>query len=74
MQSWKIRMNLEEFKGWWEKLGCSSLFFDDASKGNPGMAGVGEVYFNSKGIKLKEYAWGIDMKTNNGVEWLVLIK
>ena len=74
MHSWQIRMNLEEFKGWWEKLGCNSLFFDGASKGNPRMAGVGGVYFNSKGIKMKEYAWGIDMKTNNGAKWLALIK
>ena len=74
MHSWQIRMNLEEFKGWWEKLGCNSLLFDGASKGNPRMARAGGVYFNFEGIKLKEYAWGIDMKTNNGVEWLVLIK
>ena len=38
------------------------------------MAGAGGVYFNFEGIKLKEYAWGIGMKTNNGVEWLALIK
>ena len=23
---------------------------------------------------MKEYAWGIDRKTNNGEEWLALIK
>ena len=56
MQTWKIKMNPKEFKGWWEKLGCSSLFFDGASKGNPGMEGAGGVYFNSEGIKTKEYA------------------
>ena len=38
------------------------------------MAGAGGVYFSPEGIKLKEYAWGIDRKTNNGVEWLALIK
>ena len=67
-------MKPEDFKCWWKKLGCSSLFFDGASKGNPGMAREGGVYFNPKGSKLKEYAWGIDKKTNNGVEWLALIK
>ena len=67
-------MNSEEFKCWWKKLGCSSLFFDNALKGNLGMAGAGGVYFNSEGIKLKEYAWGINRKTNNGAEWLALIK
>ena len=67
-------MNLEEFKCWWKNLGCSSLFFDGSSKGYPGMAGVGGVYFNSEGSNLKEYAWGIEKKTNNGAEWLALIK
>ena len=67
-------MNSKEFKFWGKKLGCSSLFFDGASNGNPRMAGVGGVYFNSKGIKLKEYAWGIDKKTNNGAKWSGLIK
>ena len=49
-------MNPEEFKGRWKKLGCISLFFDGASKGNLGMTGLGGVYFNSEGIKLKEYS------------------
>ena len=42
LQSRKIRMNSEEFKSWWKKLGCSYLFFHEASKGNSGMEGVGE--------------------------------
>ena len=32
------------------------------------------VYFNSEGINMKEYAWGINKKTNNGAEWLGLLK
>ena len=66
-------MSSEDFKIWWKKLGCSSLFFDGALKGNLGLAGVGGVFFNFEGNKLKEYAWGIARKTNNGVEWLALI-
>ena len=50
------------------------MFFDGASKGNPRLAGVGGVLFDSKGNKMKEYLWGIDKNTNNGVEWLALIK
>ena len=57
LDSWKIRMNPTDFKCWWKKLGCSSLYFDGALKGNPVMAGAGGVYFNSEGINLKEYAW-----------------
>ena len=55
-------------------MGCISLFFDGSSKGNLGMVGVRGVYFNSENIEMKEYAWGIDKKTNNGAEWLALIK
>ena len=67
-------MNPEDFKCWWKKLGYRSLFFDGTSNRNLGMARAGGVYFSSEGIKLKEYAWGIDKKTNNGAEWLALIK
>ena len=38
------------------------------------MAGEGGVFFDSEGNKLKEYAWEIDRKTNNGAKWLTLIK
>ena len=67
-------MSSEDFKIWWKKLGCNSLFFNGASKGNPGMAGAGGFFFNFEGNKLKEYAWGIGMKINNGAEWITLIK
>ena len=50
------------------------MFFDGASKGNPGLEGAGGVIFDSKGNKQKEYAWGIGRATNNGAEWLALIK
>ena len=36
------------------------------------MAGTWGVYFNYEGIKLKEYTWGINRKTNNGAECLAL--
>ena len=67
-------MSSEEFNIWWKKLGFKSLFFDGASKGNPRLAGADEVLFDSKGNKMNEYSWGIGKKTNNGAEWLTLIK
>ena len=67
-------MSSEEFNTWWKELGCKSLFSDGASKGNPRLAGAGRVLFYSKGSKMNEYSWGIGKKTNNGVEWLALIK
>ena len=67
-------MKLEDFNVWWKNLGCKSLFFDGASKGNLGIAGASGVIFDSKGNKIKEYSWGIGKKTNNCIEWLALIK
>ena len=72
--NWKLRMSSKEFNIWSKKLGCKSLFFYGASEGNPRMAREGGVYLNSEGIKLQEYTWGINMKINNGAEWLALIK
>ena len=73
-QIWHVRMKYEDFIGWWKNVGCNSLFFDGASKGNPGLVGAGGVIFDSKGKKIKEYSWGIGKKTNNSVEWIALIK
>ena len=64
--NWKVRMGNEDFTIWWLNLGYKSLFFDGASKGNPRIAGVGGVIFDTKGRKQKEYAWGIGRKSNNG--------
>ena len=50
------------------------MFFDGASKGNPGIVGAGRVIFGHKAIKQQEYAWGIGRATNNGAEWYALIK
>ena len=38
------------------------------------MAGVGGVIFYPGGNKQKDYTWGLGKKSNNGVEWLALIK
>ena len=50
------------------------MFFNGASKGNLGLVGTSGVIFDSKGNKQKEYAWGIGRATNNGEEWIALIK
>ena len=38
------------------------------------MVGAGCAIFYPGGSKLKDYAWGLCTKSNNGVEWLALIK
>ena len=67
-------MSNDELQNWWTKIGSNSFFFDGALKSNPGIAGACGVIFYSKGIKQKEYSWGIRRATNNGAEWLTLIK
>ena len=67
-------MSSEELSKWRNNSGISSLFFDGASKGNPGIADASRVIFDYKGNKQKEYAWGIGRATNNGAEWYALIK
>ena len=64
-------MNSEEFNNLWKNIGCNSLFFNGALRGNLGLAGV---IFYSKGNEIKEYSWGIGKYINNGAEWLALIK
>ena len=51
LSTWQIRMSNEYFQNWWDKIGIGSLFFYGASKGNPGLAGVGRVISDSKGNK-----------------------
>ena len=38
-------MSKEGFANWRLNLGCNSLLFDGASKGNPRLAGAGGVIF-----------------------------
>ena len=44
------------------------LFFDGASKGNPGMAGGGGVVICPEGKIEVEYSWNIGVDSNNMVE------
>ena len=46
---WQLRMSYEDFAKWRFNLGCNSLFFGGASKGNPILPGVGGVIFYSEG-------------------------
>ena len=66
--------NSKKFRNWWTKLDCHTLFFDGASKGNPGMTGVGGVIFDPGGNKKEDFAWGLGRSTNNHAEWLALLK
>ena len=50
------------------------LFFDGASKGNPGLAGCGGVITEANGIVISRYAWGLGNDTNNKAEFCGLFQ
>ena len=45
------------------------LFFDGASKGNPGLAGCGGVFTEANGNVVSKYSWGLGSETNYKVEF-----
>ena len=55
-------------------MGCNSLLFYGASKGNLGLAGARGVIFDPGENKMKDFAWGLGNKSKNGAEWLDLFK
>lgn len=71
---WRIRETEENFQEWWKKQKISTIFFDGASKGNPGAAGAGGVIYDLAGVKRDIFSWGIGQKSNNQAEILSLLK
>jgi ribonuclease HI len=73
-KDWKIRMPEESFRNWNKEMDCYSLFFDGATKGNPGNAGAGGVIKNKQGQIEHRYAWGLGQDTNTQVEAMALLQ
>jgi ribonuclease HI len=69
---WEIRLDSSNFTNWHKSLQRHSIFFDGASKGNPGEADGGGVIIDPEEIKVLSYSWGIDKDINNIVEALAL--
>jgi ribonuclease HI len=72
-ENWQIRDNLEGFQKWWKSQGKCTIFFDGASKGNPGRSGAGGIIYLPNGSK-ESFSWGLGIKTNNQAEVLSLLK
>jgi len=49
-----------------------TIYVDGASKGNPGKAGIGIVFF-CEGKKIKEYSQHIGVTTNNVAEYMAVV-
>jgi ribonuclease HI len=70
---WRIRDEDDKFQTWWRSKNTTTIFFDGASKGNPGEAGAGGVIYSPNGNKVY-FSWGLGMKSNNQAELLGLTK
>ena len=71
-RNWEIQMEEQDFIKWRSALEEWCLFFDGASKGNPGQAGGGGIIIEPSGTLHLSYAWGLGYASNNQAEYLAL--
>ena len=74
LQFWQLRDNASIFSLWWKKNAIPSIFFDGASKGNPGIAGAGGLILSSNRSSEFSFSWGLGKCSNNQVECYSLLK
>ena len=67
-------MKEKDFTGWFRNCNTHYLFFDGASKSNPGTIGAGGIICNGNGDMLIEYEWGLGSVSNNRAEALALFQ
>ena len=65
LENWEIRLDKSQLENWLRERKIYKLFFDGASKGNPGKAGGGGVVINQTGKVETEYVWNIGQDSNN---------
>lgn len=65
---WKLRGTKEEINQWILAQNRPTLFFDGASKNNPGAAGAGGIIKNHNGTPICRYEWGLGKASNNAAE------
>eukprot|EP00253_Pinus_taeda_P017923 PITA_17923 len=58
----------EEINQWILAQNRPTLFFDGASKNNPGAAGAGGIIKNHNGTSICRYEWGLGKASNNAAE------
>ena len=71
-ESWEIRENETEFAKWKSKIKTLILYFNGASKGNPGQDGGGGIIEDPRKDKATHYAIGLGIESNNRAEALAL--
>ena len=70
--AWEIRLEEQEFIKSRSSLEDHFLFFDGASKVNPGPAGGGGVIISSYGSRAVSFSWELGQETNNKEDSLAL--
>eukprot|EP00253_Pinus_taeda_P008935 PITA_08935 len=72
MKDWGIKLTAQEFERWTRNNKYKTLFFDGASKSNPGQAGAGGLIVDETGDNICSYEWSLGERTNNNAEALAL--
>ena len=70
---WKYRGNEASLTNIWIHSVLAAIFFDGASKGNPGVSGVGGVVFFPSSLNYLSFSWGLGLMTNNQAEYYNLL-
>ena len=72
LADWEICLEDDDFINWRCSLEEHCLFFDGASKGNPGPSGGGGVILTPSGSTRSSFAWGLGVESNNFAEFYAL--
>ena len=67
-QEWKLRGTEEEVNNWIRSQNRHVLYFDGASKKNPGQAGAGGIIKDLQGNLMVSFEWGLGQMSNNKAE------
>ena len=70
---WRLRLSANIFSHWWKSKGVFTIFFDRASKGNPGVAGAVGLIYSPDSKKIFSFCWGLGFCSNNQVEFYSLL-
>ena len=71
---WRVRLTANNFPLWWKSKGVYTIFFYGASKGNPGVAGVGGLIFSPDSEKITSLSSGLGICSNNQAECYILLR
>ena len=63
--SWRFRGSQEEFFSLWWSSPSAVIFFDGASKGNPGVSGAGGLVLSPDRLSAFRFCWGLRIMSNN---------